>query len=43
MGMSAYGEPNDDVVKLIKDYYKHLIIIHKNKIMRTTFNNTEIF
>ena len=41
MGMSAYGKPNDDVVKLIKEYYNTFdnYTQEEQRIMRKTFNN----
>ena len=44
MGMSAHGQPNDDVVKLIKDYYNSfdLLYTRTTRTMRNTFNNTQI-
>ena len=44
MGMSAHGQPNDDVVKLITDYYNSFDLVSPEqlKIMRNTFNNGQI-
>ena len=44
MGMSAYGQPNDDVVKLIKDFYNSFDLVppEQLRMMRNTFNNTQI-
>lgn len=44
MGMSAHGEPNDNVVKLIKDFYNSFDLVSPEQLrmMRNTFNNTQI-
>ena len=44
MGMSAHGQPNDDVVKLIKDFYNSFDLVppEQLRMMRNTFNNTQI-
>ena len=44
MGMSAHGEPNDNVVKLIKDFYNSFDLVppEQLRMMRNTFNNTQI-
>ena len=44
MGMSAYGEPNDDVVKLIKDYYNLFDLYSPEELtmMRKTFDDYHI-
>ena len=44
MGMSAHGQPNDDVVKLIKDFYNSFDLVPQEQLrmMRNTFNNTQI-
>ena len=45
MGMSAHGQPNDDVVKLITDYYNSFDLVSPEqlKIMRNTFNNCLLY
>ena len=44
MGMSAYGNPIDDVVKLIKDFYNSFDLYSPEQLrmMRNTFNNGQI-
>ena len=44
MGMSAHGQPNDDVVKLIKDFYNSFDLVppEQLRMMRNTFNNGQI-
>ena len=41
MGMSAFGNPNDDVVKLITDYYNSFdnFTQEEQRMMRQTFSN----
>ena len=44
MGMSAYGEPNDELVKLIKEYYNTFdnYTQEEQRIMRTTFVDRKV-
>lgn len=44
MGMSAHGNPIDDVVKLIKDFYNSFDLYSPEQLrmMRNTFNNGQI-
>ena len=42
--MSAHGKPNNDVVKLITDYYNSFDLVSPEQLrmMRNTFNNGQI-
>ena len=44
MGMSAYGKPNDELVKLIKEYYNTFdnYTQEEQRIMRTTFVDRKV-
>ena len=44
MGMSAYGEPNDEVVKLIKEYYNTFdnYTQEEQRTMRKTFVDRKV-